>query len=131
MANQGKRFVQLTVTTPQPIPDDAQPTPDRCCAMPPSLRLPTNEADELAAMFKALGHPVRLQIVELLSRFGGQACVCDVEAQFSLSQPTISHHLKILREAGLVAADQRGLWVYYHVNPTAVEQLWLLLDTLR
>jgi ArsR family transcriptional regulator len=82
-------------------------------------------------MFKALGHPVRLQIVELLSRFAGQACVCDVEDQFDLSQPTISHHLKILREAGLVVAEQRGLWVYYHLRPAALESLRLLLHSLR
>lgn len=99
-----------------------------CCALPPSLRLSSTEADELAGMFKALGHPVRLQIVDLLSRFAGQVCVCDLESQFELSQPTISHHLKILREAGLVAAEQRGLWVYYYLRPAAVTRLGALLQ---
>ena len=70
-----------------------------CCSSSLSLRLAAAEAEQLAAMFKALGHPVRLQIVELLGRYGGQVCVCDVESQFDLSQPTISHHLRILREA--------------------------------
>ncbi len=99
-----------------------------CCGLPPSLRLSPAEADELAGMFKALGHPVRLQIVDLLSRFEGQVCVCDVESQFDLSQPTISHHLKILREAGLVQAEQRGLWVYYYLRPAAVTRLGALLQ---
>lgn len=99
-----------------------------CCNLAPSLRLLPAEADELAGMFKALGHPVRLQIVDLLSRFEGQVCVCDVESQFDLSQPTISHHLKILREAGLVQAEQRGLWVYYYLRPAAVSRLGALLQ---
>jgi ArsR family transcriptional regulator len=104
--------------------------PVACCSLPPSLRLASAEAEQLAAMFKALGHPVRLQMVELLSRYGGQVCVCDVENQFDLSQPTISHHLKILREAGLVAAEQRGLWVYYFVQPAALAQLRGVLGSL-
>ena len=99
-----------------------------CCNLAPSLRLSSAEADELAGMFKALGHPVRLQIVELLSRFEGQVCVCDLESQFDLSQPTISHHLKILREVGLIQAEQRGLWVYYYLRPTAVTRLGALLQ---
>lgn len=101
-----------------------------CCEAGVSLRLAAGEAEELAAMFKALGHPVRLQIVELLSRYAGQVCVCDVESQFDLSQPTISHHLKILRAAGLLAAEPRGLWVYYHLRPAAVERVRGLVDSL-
>ncbi len=113
-----------------PMLDDLQAAPAACCSLPPSLRLSPAQAEDLAAMFKALGHPVRLQIVDLLSRFGGQVCVCDVEGQFDLSQPTISHHLKILREAGLVAAEQRGLWIYYHLRPAATEQLHALVGAL-
>jgi ArsR family transcriptional regulator, arsenate/arsenite/antimonite-responsive transcriptional repressor len=114
-----------------PLLDDSQAASDICCVLPPSLRLSSAEAEELSAMFKALGHPVRLQIVDLLSRFAGQVCVCDVENQFELSQPTISHHLKILREAGLVAAEQRGLWVFYYLRPAAVDKLRSLLDGVR
>jgi ArsR family transcriptional regulator len=99
-----------------------------CCGLPPSLRLSPAEADELAGMFKALGHPVRLQIVDLLSRYEGQVCVCDIEGQFSLSQPTISHHLKILREAGLVGVEQRGLWGFYFVRRPALEAVRTLLE---
>lgn len=102
----------------------------RCCALPSALRLPAKDADALATMFKAIGHPVRLQIVDLLSRFGGQVCVCDIEAHFTLSQPTISHHLRVLRQAGLVEAEQRGLWVYYVIAPQALTQLHDFLATL-
>lgn len=98
-------------------------TTPRCCDPSVGLRFATEEAERLAVMFKAIGHPVRLQIVDLLSRYGGQVCVCDIEAQFTLTQPTISHHLKILREAGLVGYEQRGLWAYYFVRSSAIEQL--------
>lgn len=98
----------------------------RCCDLPPSLRWSPQEAQRLAEMFKALGHPVRLQIVDLLARFDRQVCVCDVEAQFDLTQPTISHHLRILREAGLVDCEKRGLWVYYYAKPDALAQVGAL-----
>lgn len=116
----------MSSTKHQPLPP-APAQASACCTPALSLRLSPGEANELAAMFKALGHPVRLQIVELLSRYAGQVCVCDIESQFDLSQPTISHHLKILREAGLVDAEQRGLWVYYFLHTSAVERLRSLL----
>ncbi len=99
-------------------------------AVRPSLRLSAPEAERLAAMFKALGHPVRLQIVDLLSRFGGQACVCDIESQFELTQPTISHHLRILREAGLIECERRGLWVYYFARRDSLGSLRDLVEEL-
>ena len=105
---------------------------DCACSPAPdvTLRLSSAEAETLAATLKALGHPVRVQIVALLSRYGGQVCVCDIERQFSLAQPTISHHLKVLRAAGLLEAEQRGLWVYYRVLPDALLPLRHLLDHL-
>jgi ArsR family transcriptional regulator len=103
-------------------------TEPACCEPAAALRLSAEEADGLATALKALGHPVRLQIVDLLSRYAGRVCVCDVEGQFNLSQPTISHHLKILREAGLVGADQRGLWTYYYVRNDAVGNLARLMQ---
>lgn len=112
------------------LPGSVPANPARCCELPPTLRLAVDDAEELAAMFKALGHPVRLQIVDLLSRYAGQACVCDIESQFDLSQPTISHHLKILRQTGLVSAEQRGQWAYYHLRPAAVDKLRSLLQSL-
>jgi len=98
-----------------------------CCDELPELRLTSAEAQQLAQMFKALGQPVRLQIVDLLSRFGGKVCVCDIESQFDLTQPTISHHLKALREAGLVDCEMRGLWAYYFVRPAQLQQLRTLV----
>ena len=111
-------------------PTDSDATPARGCQHVPgvALRLSDPEAGALAASLKALGHPVRLQIVDLLSRYGGQVCVCDVEQHFSLTQSTISHHLKVLREAGLVEAEQRGLWVYYRVLPAALMPVRHLLE---
>jgi ArsR family transcriptional regulator len=102
-----------------------------CCDALPALRLSMDEAQGLAALFKAISHPVRLQIVDLLSRYGGQVCVCDIEGHFDLSQPTISHHLKILRQAGFVESENRGIWVYYHIRPDAVSRLQTLLGEFR
>jgi len=80
-------------------------------------------AENWAGIFKALGHPVRVQILDILSHHGGQVCVCDVESQFELSQPTISHHLKVLRKAGLLTTEQRGQWIFYRVESQIVERL--------
>lgn len=79
-------------------------------------------------MFKALGDPVRLRLLSLVaSHPGGEACVCDISESFDLSQPTISHHLKVLREAGLLDCERRGTWVYYWANPSALQQLCAVL----
>ncbi len=81
-------------------------------------------------MFKALGDPVRLRLLSLVaSHTGGEACVCDISGSFDLSQPTISHHLKVLREAGLVDCERRGSWVYYRVNPSVLRRLSAVLVT--
>lgn len=82
------------------------------------------QAVELARAFKALADPVRLRLVSLIaSHEGGEACVCDLTARFDLSGPTISHHLKILREAELIIGERRGTWVYYRINPVALARL--------
>src|ERR1700760_5200926 len=82
------------------------------------------QAVELATMFKALGDPVRLRLLSLIaSHPGGQACVCEISGTFDVSQPTISHHLKLLRSAGLLDCERRGTWVYYWVIPAALQQL--------
>jgi ArsR family transcriptional regulator len=99
-----------------------------CC--PPLADQPLNSdgATELARMFKALGDPVRLRVLSLIaSHEGGQCCVCDITPAFEVSQPTISHHLKTLREAGLLDCERRGTWVYYRVIPGALEQLSAVL----
>ena len=80
-------------------------------------------------MFKALADPVRLRLLSLVaSHEGGEACVCDISPTFDLAQPTISHHLKVLRSAGLLACERRGTWVYYWVNPAALQRLSMVLD---
>ncbi len=80
-------------------------------------------------MFKALGDPVRLRLLSLVaSHANGEACVCDISDTFDLSQPTISHHLKVLRSAGLLSCERRGTWVYYWVIPAALQQLPAVLD---
>jgi len=117
------------ITLTDPPTDVAAPAAPRatgrgCCALTPdSLQMTSEDAARLAAMLKAMGNPVRLQIVHMLSRYGGQACVCDVESLFDLSQPTISHHLKVLRNAGIIDSEQRGLWRYYFVRPAALREL--------
>ncbi len=88
-------------------------------------------AQSWAGLFKALSHPVRVQILDILSRYEGQVCVCDLESQFDLSQPTISHHLKVLRQAGLVIAEQRGQWLFYRVQPKIIEDLSNFLTGLK
>ncbi|MEU0871038.1 ArsR/SmtB family transcription factor [Nocardia brasiliensis] len=94
-----------------------------CCA---SLTSPLSQATavELAGAFKALADPVRLRLLSLITaRAGEEVCVCELTPQFDLSQPTISHHLKVLREAGLIDCERRGTWVYYWVIPAALQQL--------
>ncbi|AZI65674.1 metalloregulator ArsR/SmtB family transcription factor (plasmid) [Rhodococcus qingshengii] len=102
--------------------------PGACCS--PLVREPLTEdwAGDLARMFKALGDPVRLRLLSLVaSHEGGEACVCDISDTFDLSQPTISHHLKVLRQAGLLDCERRGTWVYYWVIPAALQQLSAVL----
>ncbi|MFH9726082.1 ArsR/SmtB family transcription factor [Streptomyces sp. NPDC017254] len=90
---------------------------------------PRRTATGLAKAFKALSDPVRLRLLSLIaSHEGGEACVCDLTGPFDVSQPTISHHLKVLREAGLVGSERRGTWVYYWVMPTALTRLSSLLQ---
>lgn len=99
-------------------------------AIPPVHATALSEVDSvpLAQMFKALGDPVRLRLLSLIaSHPGGEACVCDVSGTFDLSQPTISHHLKSLRSAGLIDSERRGSWVYYRIIPSALQQLSAIL----
>jgi len=100
------------------------------CARPALIGDPIGEdaAAGLAQVFKALGDPVRLRLVSLIgARQGGEVCVCDLTSAFDLTQPTISHHLKVLREAGLIDSERRGTWVYYRLLPAALERMAALL----
>lgn len=110
------------------IHDEVVAAPAPCCS--PLVREPLTQdwAGDLARMFKALGDPVRLRLVSMVaSHTGGEACVCDLTPAFDLSQPTISHHLKVLREAGLLECERRGTWVFYWVVPAALAQLAAVL----
>ncbi|WP_203700475.1 ArsR/SmtB family transcription factor [Asanoa iriomotensis] len=87
-------------------------------------------AVDLARGFKALGDPVRLRLLSMIAaRAGGEICVCDLTDAFEVKGPTISHHLRVLREAGLIDGERRGTWVYYRVIPSALAPLSQLLDT--
>jgi ArsR family transcriptional regulator len=95
-----------------------------CCS--PLVREPLDpgQAGELARVFKAMGDPVRLRLLSLIaSHEGGEACVCDLSGVFDLTGPTISHHLKVLREAGLITGERRGTWIYYRVQPETLRQV--------
>ena len=94
----------------------------RCCD-PTGLPVEPDVAGDEARLFRALGDETRVQIVRLLAAQPEPLCVCHVEAAFSLSQPTISHHLKVLREAGLVTTERRGVWIYYQLRRERLETL--------
>jgi ArsR family transcriptional regulator len=101
------------------------------CDAVPLVRDPltAEQAASVAALFKALSDPVRLRLLSLIaSHAGGEACVCDLTPAFDVSEPTISHHLKVLREAGLVTSERRASWVYYRLVPDALTGLGDLLD---
>jgi ArsR family transcriptional regulator len=110
------------------LPSAAEPG----CTFVPLVREPLSAeaATQLAATLKALSDPVRLRLLSVVaSHAGGEACVCDLSAGIELTQPTISHHLKVLRTAGLLDSERRASWVYYRVNRTVLQQLSQLLET--
>jgi ArsR family transcriptional regulator, arsenate/arsenite/antimonite-responsive transcriptional repressor len=101
---------------------------EECCA--PLTREPLTEGDalDLAPLFKALGDPVRLRLLSLIAcHEGGEACVCELTDTFDVSAPTISHHLKVLREAGLITSERRGTWIYYRISPEVIARVSALL----
>jgi ArsR family transcriptional regulator len=99
-----------------------------CCEPLAVAALDAGQAETLAPMFKALGDPIRLRLLSMItSAEGGEACVCDLTPQFGVSGPTISHHLRVLREAGLIEGDRRGTWVWYRPMPAAMRALAAVL----
>ena len=100
---------------------------ERCCEPVVYPEVAREQAVRMAAVAKALGDPIRLQLVDVLRKHAGKVCVCELVPLFDVSQPTLSHHLKVLREAGIVDSERRGLWAYYYVIPEAVKELtaWL------
>jgi ArsR family transcriptional regulator, arsenate/arsenite/antimonite-responsive transcriptional repressor len=104
--------------------------PAACCPPLSARPLSQAQAEQVAPLLKALADPVRLRLMSLVaSHPGGEACVCDLNEAFDLSQPTISHHLKILHEAGLLTRDKRGVWVYYQARPEALASLGTLIGS--
>lgn len=109
------------------VPKQKRAAGERCCEPVVYPEVERAQATRMAAVAKALGDPVRLQLVDVLRRHAGQVCVCELVPLFDLSQPTLSHHLKKLRHAGIVDSERRGLWAYYYVNLDALQELsgWL------
>lgn len=99
-----------------------------CCSPLTKEPLSADVSERIAPLLKALADPVRLRLMSLVaSHADGEACVCDLQEAFDLSQPTISHHLKVLHEVGLLDRTKRGVWVYYRVRPEALTDLASLL----
>ena len=99
-----------------------------CCAPLAREPLPQAGADELAPRFKALADPMRLRLLSLIAcHEGGESCVCDLLDAFDVTAPSVSYHLKILREAGLISSERRGTWVYYRVNPETMTRMSAVL----
>lgn len=103
---------------------------DTSCCSPVDFQLPVEGVLDQVKLLSALADTTRLQIVRMLSRFDEPLCVCEITPQFNLGQPTISHHLKVLRDAGLVNWEKRGLWVYYSLNRDALEQATSYLNVM-
>jgi ArsR family transcriptional regulator, arsenate/arsenite/antimonite-responsive transcriptional repressor len=108
-------------------PKSKRPAGERCCEPVVYPEVDRGQALRMAEIAKALGDPVRLQLIDVLRRHAGKVCVCELVPLFDLSQPTVSHHLKVLRMAGLVGSERQGLWAYYYVIPDALKELsaWL------
>ena len=101
------------------LPADAA----ECCATPPADALTVAEADSIARTFKALGDPTRVRLLSLIAASrDGEACICDLTEPVGLSQPTVSHHMKLLVDAGLATREQRGRWAYFRVVTETLDQ---------
>jgi ArsR family transcriptional regulator, arsenate/arsenite/antimonite-responsive transcriptional repressor len=116
------------------MPVDLELTPktkraagERCCEPVVYPDVDRAEAIRMAEVAKALGDPIRLQLVDVLRKHAGEVCVCELVPLFHVSQPTLSHHLNKLRDAGIVDSERKGLWAYYYVIPDALQELsgWL------
>lgn len=108
-------------------PKQKRPPGKPCCEPVVYPDVERQKAKRMATIAKALGDPIRLELVDVLRKHAGKVCVCELVPLFELSQPTVSHHLKVLREAGIVGSERQGLWAYYYVRPDALKELsqWL------
>ncbi len=109
------------------VPKQKRPAGEPCCEPVAYPDMERQAAERVAEMAKALGDPIRLQLVDVLRKHAGKVCVCELTPLFDVEQPTVSHHLKVLRRAGIVDSERRGLWAYYYVRPAALHELsaWL------
>lgn len=105
-----------------------RPGDDRYCQPPDQPPLPEKQAARLAEIGRALADPIRVQIVDVLRKHGERLCVCEIVPLFEVSQPTVSHHLKVLREARLVEVERHGIWSNYWIPSTALEEMRRWLD---
>jgi ArsR family transcriptional regulator len=108
-------------------PKQKRPAGEPCCEPVVYPAVDRARADHMARVAKALGDPIRLQLVDVLRKHAGKVCVCELTPLFDVAQPTVSHHLKVLRDAGIVASERQGLWAYYYVLPEGLEEFktWL------
>jgi ArsR family transcriptional regulator len=108
-------------------PKQKRPAGEPCCEALVHPTVSETDAERLAQIAKALADPIRIQLVDVLRRHAGKVCVCELTPLFDVSQPTVSHHLKVLRDAGLVDVERSGLWAYYYVTPDALKEIarWL------
>jgi ArsR family transcriptional regulator len=108
-------------------PKTKRPNGEPCCEPVVYPDVEREQAVRLAEVAKAVGDPIRLQLIDLLRKHAGKVCVCELVPLFDVTQPTLSHHLRKLREAGLVDSERQGLWAYYYVIPGALDELaaWL------
>ena len=109
------------------VPKQKRAAGEPCCQPIVYPDVERDHAVRIAEIAKALGDPIRLQLVDVLRKHAGEVCVCELVPLFDIGQPTLSHHLKKLRDAGIVDCERRGLWAFYYVNPEALQPLavWL------
>lgn len=119
---------QIKRVTNQKLLPVLEPEAAGCCAPLACEPLPAAGAEELAALFKAVADPVRLRLLSMIACHpGGESCVCDLTPAFAMTAPSISYHLKILREAGLITSERRGTWVYYRAVPEVMARMSAVL----
>jgi ArsR family transcriptional regulator len=119
-------FVSMSIDL-ELSPKQKRPAGERCCEPVVYPDVQHDHALRMAEVAKALGDPIRLELVDVLRKHAGKVCVCELVPLFDISQPTLSHHLKRLREAGIVDSERQGLWAYYYVIPDSLKELstWL------
>lgn len=115
------------MTTLELAPKQKRSKGEVCCEPVAYPEIERDDAERMGRVAKALGDPIRVQLVDVLRQHAGKVCVCELVPLFDVSQPTLSHHLKTLRDAGIVDSEREGLWAYYYVKPQALKELsaWL------